>query len=317
MKAVYNEAELPLNFYLPLGLLNFNLSENFYFQSLNFYGHENQTQKKEYEDGYYLSANTGLKMFTELGKNYDNFSHFIKLQVQYKQDNFNQKKGFLQTNTQEMQESVTRNRDCNEGNKCEFFFLKTQAQSIQWLISNSFYSELNKALKVVYSQDIDYDEDLNPIPGPILQEIDLNFGNSFSLNSFIYLNTQKSQISRTLHTLSAKFFDITTDLTHIYSEDDSDKTNYYNIRTSRQMSSFLSLDAYASYDVKLRKTKGWGVGLNLDKDCWQFKLSYDQTSRVGTQLLDNSIFLGIKFVPLGGYGYTYKWTNNEKQAQRQ
>ena len=80
-------------------------------------------------------------------------------------------------------------------------------------------------------------------------------------------------------------------------------------QTSFKVNNRYSIFGHYSYDITDKAIRGWGVGYEMKKRCWNYKLEYKQeytpiSQTDGTESKrDSMLYFLIELFPLGGFDY--------------
>lgn len=309
--AVEHEFTVPLSFHTSLfnRYLNFSFTENMYLSQIYF-----NSDQGIYEDGYYGSGYHQISLFTDLVKPYTNYNHSLKFEVSHLWNGFESESGYYKTYKSELT-----NSGCNQGDPCEFASLslleeQTDIELTQYLHQKNGEQILYDRLKqsVTYDTNSTYDgRSRNYYFTDLENEVRLNVTNEFTLSNTTYYSHYQNKVTKTSNSISYNDVAFKASLTYFY-EDSTSQSNYLTNDLKYRFNNKYDVFTNLKYDFKNDETTTWKVGWNMLEDCWKYTISYEDSIRTGTSIRDKVVMLQVELIPIGGYDYEYKWSNQEK-----
>jgi len=284
------EFTVPLEYTVSLmdNFINIAFSEEFYY-SKYFFGN----QEYEYDNFQYMSNVHKAKIFTDLTKKYDNFTHVLLPSVSYsKPGNEDQ--------------SPINFSDLNESQK-ELFDITLKEEQYNFTLGQYFYD--NKAnLKFFQRLTQKYFPNRIYKWDNLINETGYNWKKWKLYNQVVYSNefhaiySLSSWIS--LDTPEYKFR-----LGHTYNKELSEKvnkvrTNNIDMNFAYEYDNKINLSSGIIYDLETSMNKRWTFGLGYHRDCWSINASLRQDIRPTSVGKENpiSFYLELNFSPFGSIG---------------
>jgi len=172
-------------------------------------------------------------------------------------------------------------------------------------------------LKVDYQIIADYFPENESEWSILTQELKLKYG-VYSLKSKIDYSLEYEHFTQLENTIKYSGEDLTLSIGHRLVKDrveDEITSNDLTLKGSYKYSDNITLYGGYSYDLEVDMSKKWKAGILYDRDCWNFKLMFEQditpvlTTNDKGSIRNNSVMFQINLVPFGGVGSDSKEFN--------
>jgi LPS-assembly protein len=150
------------------------------------------------------------------------------------------------------------------------------------------------------------------------QNLNLKYG-KYNLETKMDYSLEYDHITQLTNTLKYSENNLTLSISHNLQKDrilNKISSNDLTLDGSYKYSDNLTLYGGYSYDLKVDMSKKWKVGFLYDRNCWNFKLLFEQditpvlTKNDKGSIRNNTISFQINLVPFGGVGTNTKALNN-------
>ena len=284
------EMKIPLEFTTSFfdEFLNISLAEDIYYSKF-FFGNDNYV----YDDFQYYSNIHKVKLFTDLTKNYDNFTHVLQPSLRYI------KPGYESENPVEF-DKLTEDQK-------ELFSVGLPEEHYAFSVSHYFYDK-NMKLKFYQRLSQKYYVDRAYKFADISNEMQYNWEKWQFYNDVVYapefnkVRTSSSRIS-----LYEKEYHVT--LGHTYKQVLSDQPNVLpandvSLNFGYTYSEKITLNGGLTYNIDESTSKQWRFGGGYKQDCWSMAASIRQdiTPRPTGYTTDNTFYVQFNFIPFGSIG---------------
>ncbi len=263
--------------------LSVSLGEELYY-SKNFFGN-GEYPNDEYA---YFSSSHKAKLFTDLTKKYDTFTHVLQPSLRYFKPGAESEKpvsfGLL---TQEQK---------------ELFTVGLPEENFLFSLGHYFYDEKMK-LKFYQRFSQNYYTARTKKLADFSNEMQYNWKNWQFYNNAVYANEFKEfrEVSSRI-TLNESMYHITVG--HTYKRQLADETaivpaNDLNFNFSYQYNQNISLNGAITYNIDDELSKQWSFGGAYKQDCWSMIASIrrDITPRPTGETLDDTFYIQFNFIP--------------------
>lgn len=284
------EFRIPLEFTTSFfdDFLNLSLSEELYYSSF-FFGNGDFVK----DDFQYYSNVHKIKLFTDLTKNYDSFTHVLQPSLQYL--NGDSKTG--------SQLEYSRLDDKQK----ELFSLASPEAQYNFSLSQYFYDD-EMTLKFYQRLTQKYYQDRSYQFADLENEMQYNF-DALSLYNILGYSHEFSKIRFSSSSLTYTQSDYSLSIGHSYQQVLQDtptaiSTNDITFNFSYIYNKQVSLNGGFTYNIDEEESKQWSVGGKYYRDCWSLVASIRQDIRPtsGGVISENTYFLQLNFTPFGSIG---------------
>ena len=306
--ATANQHELttPLTFYWSFfdEFLGFKVTENLYLSYIKFAN----TLQYQNEDNFYFRHYHQIELFTDIAKKYKNgMFHSINFGVNLILPDIERKSGFY---TPEVTDNLN---NCKIGDVCEF----QREEKIDSTLELKFSQYLHNSS----GDEIFFHKIFQPViveGGKIvrLDVLDNEFKYRFTKNLSFYNNLafsfKENQLTKLSSTLEYQKRDYQFDISHFKQKDRDniiDNLEFVSTTASLKLNDKYSIFGHYAYNILDNSKRSWGIGYDMKKRCWNYKLHYKEEYRpVLTQDGANSdkekmLYFLIELYPLGGFEY--------------
>jgi LPS-assembly protein len=303
--ATQHEVTVPIIFYTSFydDYWRFRVTEHLYGSQIDFY----QTDKFRDSSNLYMRYYHQIELFSDLSKKYEGSFHSINFGLNLILPDHEHKKGFYSP------EEVN-NEECMAGNPCEFQTENRVESKLEFKFSQYLHQLSGDEVlyhKIIQPVNIENREILGL--GLFENEFRWQFDKSFSLyNNFIY-SVDDTIITQVSSIAQYKLEDYSLDVSHFAKNDKfADDLEFVSSEFSTVLNDKYSFSGHYSYDLIDQSTRSWGVGYEMKKRCWNYKVDYKyeylpNMTKSGTSTQENSTFYFlIELYPLGGFEYGVK-----------
>jgi LPS-assembly protein len=274
--------------------LNLSLGEDIYYQKIVFDDKENG-----YERFRYFSTLNKVKIYSDLTKKYDNFTHVLQPSLEYLKPGLENKCHI--------------NIDEFSLNQQKLFDVELPKEHYKLSMSQYFYdNEMNLILYQRLSQKY-YNKKsiLHPYRfGDLKNELKYNIGNWKIYNEFVYSHYY-SKIRESLTYVGYNDPKYNFYIRHTYRDILGDEDSYNLIKANEISFDFDYKYNYAwqfngsiSYNLDESSSKQWRFGVKYKQDCWgvSFEIKQEIIPRPDGSDIQNSFYLMMSFSPFVNLG---------------
>ena len=263
--------------------VNLTLGESLFY-SKNFFGNEAYV----HDEYAYFSSSTKAKIFTDLTKKYDSFTHVLQPSIQYFRPGGESQKP---TDFDMLSESQK-----------ELFTVGLPEENYRLSVGHYFYDEAMK-LKFYQRFSQNYYAKREFKLADFSNEMQYNFKKWQFYSNAVYANEFKEfrEISSRI-TLNEAMYHFTVG--HTYKQQLPDQTiivpaNDLNFNFGYQYNQNISLNGAITYNVDDELSKQWSFGGAYKQDCWSMVASIRReiTPRPTGETLDDTFFIQFNFIP--------------------
>ncbi len=285
-RATQAEIDLPITYYDSFfnHYLNLSLSENLYLNRVDF-----SNINSKYRDYYYYYRNYHkIDIFSDLTKQYKDFSHTIYPKLTYIVPSIQKEKPFAYRYL------------ANE--KKELFVTYTQEEQLSLSLEEYFNNGLNMGF--MHSIGYSYYPNRLKSKGDIINELEYNRDNLNLYNNIKY-SKEEEQIYSTVTSLRYNQSNYDIMLTHFYNSDflfDNKQTSFIQ---SKFINHYTDKDSYFisfDYDLKQNFNHQWNIGWTHKQKCWSSKISIGQevVPNFDNSFRNTALYLELNLNPIGG-----------------
>ena len=270
--------------------VNLSLQESFYYNK-SFFGNGTYTHD-EYQ---YANNHHKAKIFTDLTKKYDNFTHVLQPSLSYL------KPGFESERPVDFEELTKEQK--------ELFTVGLPEENYLLSLSHYFYDEKMK-LKFYQRFSQNYYTDREHKLADMSNEMQYNIGSWQFYNNMVYSNEFKEiRESSSRISLNKGIYNVT--LGHAFKQllpDDAVNSvvpaNDVNFNFGYSYNEQIRFNGAMTYNIDTSESKQWLLGGSYKQDCWSMVASVRQdiTPRPTGSTLDNTFFIQFNFIPFGTIG---------------
>jgi len=282
--------------------VNISLGEEFYYSKYLFGNGEYSNDNYEYYSNFHRA-----KLFTDLTKKYDNFTHIIQPSVEYF------KPGFENENPLTLDELI-KNQPVEEPTLSDLPFAAGLPEEAYLLnLSHYFYDDKMK-LKFYQRLSQKYYTDREYKLSDITNEMGYNWKKWKLYNNITY-STEFSYIKNSYSQISLRESEYRFSVGHSFqqvatAEELTDPTfaitaNDINLDLGYTYNERIGLTGGLTYNIEDASSEQWILGGSYKVDCWSMAASVGQsiTPRpTGEATIDNIFYLQLDFIPFGGVG---------------
>ncbi len=233
------------------------------------------------------NANTFLKIYTNLSKNYKTFSHQIAPSVVF---NFSNTHYF-------------------SGEQNEYISDTSLQKNISFKLSEYLIAKnwsINHIISQVYYTDTKTFSDL-------LNDVTFRYNSYYLENNFKY-SKEKNRVNYDSTTVGYDNGDLKIEVSNTYQRavDGIQNSNTLNFDGYWMVDGMHKIFAQYNYDLELDKEKYYIIGVSMKKKCWNYSISYKKetvpslTNDGVSNLVQKTIYFEIELVPLGGIKQQYQ-----------
>ena len=282
--------------------VNISLGEEFYYSKYLF-GNGQYTN----DDYQYYSNFHRAKVFTDLTKKYDSFTHVIQPSLEYF------KPGFESENPVTLDELI-KDQPVEEPTLSDLPFAAGLPEEAYLLnLSHYFYDDKMK-LKFYQRLSQKYYTNREYKLSDITNEMGYNWKKWKLYNNITY-STELSYIKNSYSQISLRESEYNFSVGHSFKQVSSVDTladityavtaNDVNLRFGYSYNERIGFTGGLTYNVEEATSEQWILGGSYKVDCWSMSASVRQsiTPRpTGEATIDNSFYLQLNFIPFGGVG---------------
>ena len=286
------ELKIPLEFTTSFfdDYLNISLGEDLYYSKF-FFGNGDYL----YDEFEYYSNQHKVKLFTDLTKKYESFTHVLQPSLGYLKPGF------------ESQEPVS--ADLLTKEQKELFTVGLPEENYIFSLSNYFYDE-NMKLRFYQRFSQNYYVNREYELADMTNEMQYNLGSWQFYNNIVYAHEfKKIRESSSRISLNKSMYHITVG--HSFKQVLSDDTqnsivsaNDMNFNFGYTYNEKIKFNGAFTYNIDTSESKQWLFAGRYKQDCWSMIASVRQdiTPRPTGSTLDNTFFIQFNFIPFGTIG---------------
>jgi len=284
------ETKVPFEYTISLfnNFLNVMFSEEFYYSKYLFgngtFGH-NSFQ-------YYSNVHKA-KIFTDLTKHYDSFSHVFLPSLTYIKPGSENESPIGFTDLEKSQKDL--------------FAVGLPEEQINFSLSQYFYDE-NVKLKFFQRFSQNYFPNREYKLDDMRNEMGYYWGEWSFYNQIIYSN-EFSAVHSISSDISLRESDYKFSIGHIYQQTLSDETkkiaaNNIDLSLGYAYNDRVSFGGGIIYDIEESTSKQWKIGAGYHRDCWSVDASMRRDIRPNSSGPQNltSYYIQLNFIPFGAIG---------------
>jgi LPS-assembly protein len=273
---VLQDLNIPLSFYKNF----FNDYLKFKFSETLYEGYGKYYQENNLKVSKYLYLTTQFKFFSSLAKSYDNFNHIINPSISVNIKNYSHKEIYSDLiKTPDMKNFILFNlfQIVNSDN----LYIDHTLSQIYYLDKKEF-GNLENLININYLNYYIKENNKYSVKNHYIIYNNIEFGYNNNVFDYFLSNIYQKDVSKAL-TLGGGY-----------------KSNIYK----RYFVEY-------SYDLNNKYIKYWLIGVNLDKKCYKYTLSFKQNripvlENSGSSFKkDNIINLSVEFYPIGGINQSF------------
>jgi LPS-assembly protein len=258
--------------------LKFNIKENFNYVQVDESGDSRDNVAKFYTN------DTTLKLYSLLSKKYKTFSHSIIPSISY---TFN-------------------NKYYTNNNKSDYLGDYKTKKNIKISLEQYLLSD---GLTIYHSLSQVYYVDNNSIKtSDLFNTLNVNYYD-FYLNEKNRYSFDIGQSKYNAFTLGFNNGTFKLEGSHIYNYKSSES---YDINGFYKFDKIHKIFADFNYDLKLKMQKHWLFGISMNKQCWNYSVSFKReivpilTTNGVSGIIRKTIYFEVEFIPLGGIQQQYQ-----------
>ena len=286
------ELKIPLEFTTSFfdDFVNLSLSEDLYYNKF-FFGNGDYL----YDDFEYYSNQNRVKVFTDLTKKYDSFTHVLQPSLQYLHPGHESQKPVSVELLSEKQKAL--------------FTVGLPEENYLFSLSHYFYDEKMK-LRFFQRFSQNYYIDREYELADMSNEMQYNLGSWQFYNNIVYAHEfKKIRESSSRISLNKDVYHVT--LGHTFKQilpDDLDSSiipaNDIAFNFGYSYNENIRFNGALTYNIDTSESKQWLLGGSYKQDCWSMiaSLRQDITPRPTGATLDNAFFIQFNFIPFGTIG---------------
>lgn len=284
------EAQLPLQWNQSFfdDFLSISLEETLYYSKYFF-----DNGIVEYDDFSYYSNIHTLRLFTDLTRNYQTFTHVLQpsLAYIYPGDESQTPQPF----------------DALAPEQQELFAVGLPEKHFLLSLNHYLY---NEEMELIFYQRLSQSYYTHRAYewGDFHNEMQYNFGHWSLYSDFVYA-PQYKKIRNASTLLSLKEEQYSVSVGHTYKkllpdEEERQESDDIEFIFSYDINKHYTLKGELLYDIDTHSSKQWQIGGGYHQDCWRmdFYLKQDVTPRPEGYTTDSSFYVQFNFVPFGGAG---------------
>jgi LPS-assembly protein len=290
--------------------VNISLGEEFYYSKYLFGNGDYRNDNYQYYSNFHRA-----KLFTDLTKKYDSFTHVIQPSLEYFRP------GFENENPLKLDELI-KNQPVGEPTLKDLpFAVGVPDEAYLFNLSHYFYDDKMK-LKFYQRLSQKYYTDREYKLSDITNEMEYRWEKWKLYNNITY-STELSYIKDSYSQISLHKSEYNFSLGHSFKQlpsgDESEDLTYnitandLNLRFGYTYNERIGLTGGFTYDVEEANSEQWMIGGSYKVDCWSMSASFGQniTPRpTGEATIDNAFYLQLNFIPFGSVGVSSAELNN-------
>lgn len=267
-----------------------------------------------YEDANLIQNKTTVSVGSDLIKPYEDYLHTVNLNAGYSIPENLKEDGDLY--------GVTVDKNSTKGKVLKAFPIIQEEKNINLSLNQSLYNKdnLNQFINHKMSQSILYDEMDNPRLQDYENFVKINhdFGN---ITAKAVYNMEDNELIENSESTTFNYEKATLSLGHYKSKEteNSNKEDLesYRVSTGYKISKDYKVSYYENYNLLEKIRNKQGVSFNIDDNCWNLDLSYENeilpSSSINPEGVDQRIFfVNLLLKPIGGIKQKYKMEDNNQ-----
>jgi len=243
-----------------------------------------------------LSLDTFVKLYSNLSKNYNTFSHHIAPSITIGMNNYSKINGESEYS--------------NSTNLTKSLSFKLS----QYLISENWNVRHNIS-EVYYIDDKSETTNFSDLRNDFL----LNY-NNYYFNEVNRLSIKNYEIWYNSIKIGFNNGKRELELNHIYQKDkiSDNKSESIGLKGYFKPNNLYKMFANYNYDLVLDMEKYYSLGISMRKKCWNYSISYKKetipllTNDGISSIIQKTIYFEIELVPLGGFQQQYQFKPEQK-----
>ena len=292
-KAVKKTVELPINYTM-------HFFDDYLKLSLTEQGKIAQVQKNDgSKTTKSTSLDTFLKLYSNLSKPYESFTHHMAPSVTFAMNNYSKFVGeendYLKKN--KIKKSATFNLN-------QYF--TADKWNITHEISQTYYIDHNETNKDKYSDIYNY--------------LVFNY-EKFYINTNNKIDHKKGRLKYNSIGIgyNGDVFNINNSYSYKKENPYGEKSESYDIKTGWKFDGIHRLFGEYNYDLVLKMRKFYVLGISMRKKCWNYSFSFKQeitpilTESGISHIEQKTIYFEIELIPLGGIKQQYQFKTKKAE----
>ncbi len=282
--------------------VNISLGEEFYYSKYLFGNGDYTNDNYQYYSNFHRA-----KVFTDLTKKYDSFTHVIQPSLEYFRPGYESEKPLTL-------DALIKNQPVEEPSLKDLpFAVGVPDEAYLFNLSHYFYDDKMK-LKFYQRLSQRYYTDREYKLSDITNEMGYNWKKWKLYNNVTY-STELSYIKDSYSQISLYESEYNFSLGHSFKQLPTGDTsvdptytitaNDVNLRFGYTYNERIGLTGALTYNVEEASSEQWILGGSYKVDCWSMAASVGQsiTPRpTGEATIDNIFYLQLNFIPFGGVG---------------
>ncbi|HIC10081.1 MAG TPA: LPS-assembly protein LptD [Campylobacterales bacterium] len=297
-----HEINIPITLYWNFldDYLKFIITEHLYGSYIEFDNTDRYRDTKNYYFRYYHQ----IGLFTDISRKFRNgLFHSIDFGADLLIPDREKKRGFYTP--------ISQDSDCKPGEPCEFQIKEKIDSSLELKFSQYLY---NRNGREIFSHKLR--EPIAVADGKI-EKLEYLYNEflwkifpSLSLYNSLDYKFTNGKVMRSSATFKYEKDRDSFDISYFLKRDEEEeKLESISSSFTTAIGSRYSLFANYSYDITDKAVRSWGLGYEMKKRCWNYKLEYREdivpiSQTEGTDSRKNSmVYFMIELFPLGGFDY--------------
>jgi len=304
--ATQHEVTIPVTLYWNFldDYLKLRVTEHLYGSYINF----RNTNLYQDDTNLYFRYYHQIELFTDISRRFkDNKFHSMDFGVNLLLPDMEKKKGFYTPVNSD-------NSNCQVGEPCEFQRVEKIDSTLELKFSQYLYDKSGDEVfyhKIVQPVVV---EDRKIIKLDTLgNEFLWNITSNLSLYNGLEYAFDNGKVMKSSSTLKYNADSYSFDFSHFLKRDkQEEKLESISSQVSLNLNSRYRVFGHYSYDIFDKSVRSWGIGYEMKKRCWNYKLEYKQEYTPMSQAngtdsrRDNIIYFLVQLYPLGGFDYEYR-----------
>ena len=298
-----HEVIIPITLYWSFfdNFMGFKITENFYSSYIEF----GNIEEEKFDESFYIRHYHQIEIFTDLAKKYrSGIFHSMNFGANFILPDIESKSGFYSP------ESSTEN--CAIGEVCEFQREDKIDSTLELKFSQYIHNSSGQELffhKIFQPVIVDNGKVINL--DILNNEFKYRFTEALSFYNNLNFSFERDVFTKLSSTLEFKKKDYKFDLSHFKKIDNniSENMNFVSTGLSLKVSDKYSIFGHYAYNILDDSTRSWGVGYDMKKRCWNYRLYYKEeyrpvlTNSGVNSDKENMLYFLIELYPLGGFEY--------------
>jgi len=282
--------------------VNISLGEEFYYSKSLFGNGDYSNDNYQYYSNFHR-----VKVFTDLTKKYDSFTHVIQASIEYFKPGFESEKPL-------MLDKLIKNQPAKEPTLSDLPLAEGLPEEAYLLnISHYFYDDAMK-LKFYERLSQKYYPNREYKLSDITNEMGYNWKEWQFYNNITY-STELSYIKNSYSEISLRESEYNFSIGHSFKQFSSEKTaedptytvtaNDVDLRFGYTYNKHIGFAGAMTYNIEDGTSEQWTFGGNYKVDCWSMSASVGQniTPRpTGETSIENTFYLQLNFIPFADIG---------------